>query len=309
MEIMQIVILVFVLLVVLYLVINAFSKSNKLTSMSSAKLLQTIKADTLKNTNNSSNFTYSMWIYVDDWNYKFGQKKTILDRGGCPTVTLGDKPNTLTVNLKYFSTGSDSSTTPAAYSPNTSNCATNAANAKACQACNNGFTCACANCDPALYALTNDPTTGAARITETSTPACSANGSAAGAAGAAAGGPGSTSSDCTIDNIPIQKWVNVIISLYGSTLDTYLNGKLVRTCVLPGVPNVNNNADISVTPKGGFSGWTTSFKYWSDASNPQDAYNIYKAGFGGSILGNAISKYRFRFSTVKDNIVTSSFEI
>ena len=309
MEVKQIVIVVFVLLVVVYLIVNAFSKTSKLTDMASGKLLQTIAASKLKNANNSSNFTYSMWIYVDDWNYMFGSTKTILNRAGCPTVTLGDKPNTLTVKLNYFSTGSDGSTAPTPYAPNTSNCATNAANASACQACNQGFECACANCDPVLYAATNNPTTGAPL---TLTPPCKANGdpaaaAAAGAAGAA--GAGTTSSDCTIENIPIQKWVNVIISLYGSTLDTYLNGKLVRTCVLPGVPKVNNSADISVTPNGGFSGWTSTFKFWSDASNPQQAYNIYKAGFGGSILGNLWNKYRFRFSFIKDNKVTGSFEL
>ena len=302
MEVKQIVILVFVILVVLYIIINAFSKTSKLTEMSSAKILQTITAASLKNTNNSSNFTYSMWIFVDDWNYRFGAKKTILDRGGCPTVTLGDKPNTLTVALNYFSAGATGSTAPVGYAPNTSNCATNAANAAACKACNSGFTCACANCDPVLYAATYD-SNGIATVVP---PACSATGSATGAASGSAAPP---SNPCLIENIPIQKWVNVIISLYGSTLDTYLNGKLVRTCVLPGVPMINNNANIRVTPDGGFSGWTTSFKYWSDASNPQEAYNIYKAGFGGSILGNALNKYRLRFSFIKDNVDTASFEI
>jgi hypothetical protein len=304
MEVKQIVILVFVLLVVLYIIINAFSKTNKLTEMSNGKLLQTITAKSLKNTNNSANFTYSMWIYVDDWNYMFGSTKTIMDRGGCPTVNLGDKPNTLTVKINYFSKGT-ATTTPTPYAANTTNCATNAANAAACQACNKGFQCACASCDPVLYAATNNPTTGAAIITSTSTPGCTDSGSSPSTAGAA----GATSSDCTIENVPIQKWTNIVISLYGSTLDTYLNGKLVRTCVLPGVPNVNNNADIKVTPNGGFSGWTTSFKYWSDASNPQDVYNIYKAGFGGSILGNLFNKYRFRFTAIKDNKELGGFEI
>ena len=306
MEVKQIVILVFVLLVVIYLIIYSFSKSSQLTKMSEGKLLQIITAKDLKNINNSSNFTYSMWIYVDDWNYKFGSTKTVLDRAGCPTVTLGDTPNTLKINLKYFSSES-STTSPTPYAPNTSNCAKNAANAKACQACNNGFSCACANCDPLLYAVTNPPPSYASVISTTSSPACTETGAAATAA--AGTGPGSTVSTCLIENIPIQKWVNVIISLYGSTLDTYLNGKLVRTCVLPGVPNVNNSADIKVTPDGGFSGWTTTFKYWSDASNPQDAYNIYKAGFSGSILGNLISKYRVRFSLIKDNVAKGSFEI
>ena len=26
------------------------------------------------------NFTYSVWIYVDDWNYKYGQPKIVLSR-------------------------------------------------------------------------------------------------------------------------------------------------------------------------------------------------------------------------------------
>jgi len=310
MEVKQIVILVFVLLVVLYIIINAFSKTSKLTDMSDGKILQTITAGSLKNSNNSSNFTYSMWLNIDDWNYKFGSTKTVLNRGGCPKVNLGDKPNTLTINIKYFSTGSDSGTTPTPYAPNTGNCATNAANAAACQACNQGFKCACANCDPLLYAATNDPTTGAPLVL---TPPCTDDGISAtdstAAASAEANAESGTSMPCTIENIPIQKWVNVIISLYGSTLDTYLNGKLVRTCVLPGVPKVDNNADISVTPNGGFSGWTTNFKYWSDASNPQQAYNIYKAGFGNSILGNLYNKYRLRFSFIEDNKVAGSFEL
>ena len=53
-------------------------------------------------------------------------------------------------------------------------------------------------------------------------------------------------------NVPLQKWVNLIISLYGRTLDVYIDGKLVRTCVLPGVAQVNPDADILVTPMGGF---------------------------------------------------------
>ena len=304
MEVKQIVILVFVVLLVLYIIMNAFSKTSKLTEMSDGKILQTITAGSLKNANNSSNFTYSMWIYVDDWNYKFGSTKTVLDRGGCPTVNLGDKPNTLTVLIKYFDAG-ETSTTPRPYAPNTSNCATNASNAAACQACNQGFTCACDNCDPILYAATHDPVTGAARILN---PPCTNGGSAA-AGTAAAGAASGKLMPCTIENVPIQKWVNVIVSLYGSTLDTYLNGKLVRTCVLPGVPKVDNNADISVTPNGGFSGWSTTFKYWSNASNPQEAYNIYKAGFGNSILGNLYNKYRLRFSMIKDNKVAGSFEL
>jgi hypothetical protein len=312
MGIIQIVIVVFVLLVLLYLIINAFSKTNKLTKMSSAKLLQTIKADSLKNTNNSTNFTYSMWIYVDDWNYNFGNTKTVLSRGGGgPTVVLGGKPNTLTVNIGYYDAGSTGAPAPTI---DTSNCAKNAANAQDCLACGNGYACACANCNMELYQATYIPVSSSAPAgtqptARTLSPPCNSTlpAGAPSSSGSSGSSSNTTSSSCEIDNIPIQAWVNIVISLYGSTLDTYLNGKLVRTCVLPGVPNIDNGKDIEVTPNGGFSGWTTSFKYWANASNPQDAYNIYKAGFGGSILANMINKYRVRFSLIKDNAETDSF--
>ena len=114
---------------------------------------------------------------------------------------------------------------------------------------------------------------------------------------------------CNIANIPLQKWVNLIVSLYGRTLDLYLDGKLVRTCVLPGVAKVNPDTNILVTPAGGFNGWTTNFQYWPSASNPQEAYNIYKGGFGGSTLGNIFNKFRIKVSFLNDNQERSSFEI
>ena len=114
---------------------------------------------------------------------------------------------------------------------------------------------------------------------------------------------------CNVSNIPLQKWVNLIVSLYGRTLDLYLDGKLVRTCVLPGVAKVNPDTNILVTPAGGFNGWTTNFQYWPSASNPQEAYNIYKSGFGGSTLGNIFNKFRIKVSFLTDNQERSSFEI
>lgn len=289
MDVKQIVILVFVLLVIVYLIVNAFSKTNKLTEMAEAKKPQTIKADDLKNSNNSSNFTYSMWIFIDNWNYMFGSEKNVLDRTNCPNVVLDTKPNTLKVKIKYYDADKEVSGAGAGSGgAGIDQSATDAA----CLACESGYTCACDACNKGVRSSETDEERAARLAAERD--AANAN---------------TSLHTCVIDNIPIQKWVNVITSLYGRTLDVYVDGKLVRTCVIPGVPRVDNNMDINVTHGGGFSGWTSSFKYWSHASNPQEAYNIYKDGFGGSILGNALSKYRLRFSMVKDNEVQGSFEI
>lgn len=93
---------------------------------------------------------------------------------------------------------------------------------------------------------------------------------------------GGSTHTCNVDNVPIQKWVNVIVSLYGRTLDVYIDGKLVRTCVLPGVAKMANNAPVYITPLGGFSGYTSNVQYYGDSLNPQEAYNIYRSGYGGS---------------------------
>jgi hypothetical protein len=288
MDIKQVVILIFVLLLIIYFAINAFSKTSQLTKMAEAKKSQTVKADDLKNVNNTSNFTYSMWLFIDDWNYLYGQEKMVLDRGNGPTVVLGTKPNTLAVKMAYF----DPNKAGVGVSPIAST-KSNAATDAACLACQQGYTCACNACN---NGVPDGPLTDAQKA-------------AARAAAAAAAAANSSINTCLIENVPIQKWVSIIISLYGSTLDIYLDGKLVRTCVLPGVAQINNAMDIEVTGKGGFSGWTTNFKYWSDSSNPQEAYNIYKAGFGGSILGNALSKYRVQVSMLKDNVQQGSFQI
>jgi hypothetical protein len=114
---------------------------------------------------------------------------------------------------------------------------------------------------------------------------------------------------CSVDNIPIQKWVHLLISVYGRTLDTYIDGKLVRTCDMKGIPVVNPLSPIYVTPNGGFSGWTSHFQYWGDATDPQTAWNIYKQGYGGSFLGNLFGSYAVKLSLINNNVETSSYTI
>ena len=233
------VLIVMVIIVVLYYIFNLlFSKSTQLTTLQNANLKQTVEANTLKDNNNTSNFAYSTWFYVDDWNYRFGEEKFLLLRAKSLNdagfgIILGAMQNNIEVAIECYS---------------------------------------------------QNPSTG---IT----------------------GKNSTTHKCTVDNFPLQKWVNLTVSVYGRTMDIYIDGKLVRTCVLPGVAKVDPSANIVVTPMGGFHGFTGNIQYWSHALNPQQAYNIYKDGFGGSVLGNLFNKYRIKISFLEDNQEQGSFEI
>jgi hypothetical protein len=92
-------------------------------------------------------------------------------------------------------------------------------------------------------------------------------------------------------------------------MDVYINGKLTRTCVLPGVAKINQDADVVITPSGGFSGWTTETTYRPNSINPQEAWNIYSKGYGGNLFSNLFNKYRIRVSLLEDNMARGSFEL
>ena len=116
---------------------------------------------------------------------------------------------------------------------------------------------------------------------------------------------------CTIENVPLQAWTNIIMTLNGNALDLYLDGKLVRTCILPGVPKMQTTGDLVLTPSGkSFQGYTSSFQYFARAMNPREAYAIYREGYGGSNwLSQMFNKYRIQLAFLKDNEVVNSFQI
>jgi hypothetical protein len=249
--VLTIVVIVLVFMILRYLMVDP----NTLQDLQDGKTTSTIEATSLATNDSnvaSSNFAYSSWFYVNDWNYRYGEPKVIFGRMGsqsgkedgsvpgisgldpCPAVVLGAVENNIMVAL---------------------------------------------GCYPGIDV---QPTTeGGKTVVHT----------------------------CSIANIPIQKWVNLIISVYGRTMDLYIDGKLVRTCLLPGVASVNNNANIYVTPKGGFDGWTSKIAYYPDALNPQDAWNIYTKGYKGSFLANIFGSYDVEISLIENGTTTNSVTI
>lgn len=239
------IIMAIVVIILLYIVIRYVTTDiNTLSGLQSATTMQTIQSSSLANGVSSSNFTYSIWFYINDWNYRYGEPKVVYGRMGapsagsasgsvpgiagsdpCPVVVLGAVQNNLAISLTCYST--DSST---------------------------------------------------------------------------------TIHTCAVSNIPIQKWVNLLISVYGRTLDVYIDGKLVKTCLLPGTANVNPDSNVYITPPGaatssgttgGFSGWTSKFQYFANATDPQTAWNIYQQGYGQSFLSNIFGKYKIQVSVLE----------
>jgi hypothetical protein len=244
MEVKTILLIVSIIVLLIVLYNYAFKNKNTLTGNVSGKTSQQVDpgslASSLTGTGSSSNFSYSIWMFIDDWNYRYGESKIVFARMSsgngtkepCPSVTLGATENNIIINMAVYP-GLDE----------TPKSGTN-------------------------YSIFN----------------------------------------CGIANVPIQKWCNLLISVYGRTLDIYLDGKLVRTCILPGVPKIDSSAPIYVTPKGGFSGWTSTFQYWPESCNPQKAWNIYKDGYGSSWLSSIFGKYSVKVSIMENNVENSSIK-
>lgn len=237
MEAKKIILIILVFLLFIVLIHYVMKDSNKLSDLTSGETAQTIESSKLSDGESSSNFTYSIWFYIDDWNYRYGDKKVLFERVGngvlCPRVLFTPSVNNLVVEMTVF--------------PNNVN------------------------------TIHGDNI--------------------------------STVFTCGIQNVPLQKWCNFLMTSYGRTADLYLDGKLVKTCLLPGVPKIEPGASVYITPNGGFSGWTSTFKYWGESSNPQKAWDVYKEGYGGNWLGNLFGQYSIKVSIVEGDTEETTITI
>ena len=82
---------------------------------------------------------------------------------------------------------------------------------------------------------------------------------------------------CDIKNIPLQKWVHITYVLNNRTVDIYIDGKLERSCVLRGVPKLNDDP-VHVCDNGGFFGKISNLVYFRYALKPDEVHKIYASG-------------------------------
>jgi hypothetical protein len=247
--IITLLIIVLIILLIRYIITDPYTLQNIQNGEISSRISSSSLATNGSNIP-SSNFAYSIWFYVNDWNYRYGEPKVVFGRMGsqtkkgsqqingingqdpCPAVVLGAIENNISVSLACYPGINQAPTTP---------------------------------------------------------------------------GGNTVIKTCSVSDVPIQKWVNLTLSVNGRTMDIYIDGKLVQTCLLPGVASINNNADVYVTPSGGFNGWTSKFKYYPSPLNPQQAWNIYTQGYSSWL--SMFSTYQIKFSLEENGQTKKSVTI
>jgi hypothetical protein len=89
-----------------------------------------------------------------------------------------------------------------------------------------------------------------------------------------------------IPDIPINKWVNVIIRCKNTTLDVYINGTITRSINLVGVPK-QNYGDVYVAMNGGFDGYISDLWYHNYALGTAEIQNIVNKGANTKLIGGS----------------------
>jgi len=100
-----------------------------------------------------------------------------------------------------------------------------------------------------------------------------------------------TSKTGDIDNIPLQKWVNITVVLAGRTLDVYIDGKLSRSTVLPSMYIVDGaKPTVTLAGESGFGGLIGQTRVTNFAYSPDQVYRNYSSGpFDTSFLSNFLA--------------------
>lgn len=92
-----------------------------------------------------------------------------------------------------------------------------------------------------------------------------------------------------IKDIPLNKWINVIIRVDEQhRLDVYINGRLIRRHIMDSVPRQNYD-DVYVSMNGGFSGYTSSLRYFNKAITPAEIQSIVNSGPSLKMLSSNVA--------------------
>ena len=268
-------ILIIVILVVLVIVIwNVFFKKNTMLMNGIHQASPGVEISHTKlPENNSSNYSFALWFFIEDWDSNYGNVKNVIYMG----------PSKTTVAMTGSNLGASGNQGPA-LNPSGNNIAA------ALDAYENNLligvkTFASANSDSAQRNMSMLPSSN--YFSEQSIPGQSKH----------------SYETFKITNVNVQKWVCLIVCVCGRNLDIYLHGKLVRSFILPGVAVGvgRDNVYIGGSSSDTFKGHVARFQFFDKCLNPQQAYNIYREGLGSDLFGDFFNKYRMKIQFFEYN--------
>lgn len=276
----KLILIVFCLVIGIYLFMKLplFKNYNEIVSSPvTARDAYTIEGQDLKKSD--GHFAISSWVFIDDWNYRYGEEKVILVKDvpsgsgstSIPKIYLNNYKNDLYVDLNVI--GDDA----------------------------NDY----------QQALASKLDENSVTYSDAANLECSGNNIYDGSSSTSVSCTMSTNTETVkIENINMQKWVNVLVTVNNRTMDVYINGKLVQTKSFNNIIDTNafNHGGINVTPGGGFGGFVSKVQYYPYYVTPQKAWSIYRQGFGDA-FESALNKYNLSVSFYEDSVEKSKYYV
>jgi hypothetical protein len=290
----KLIMIVFCIVLGLYLYskLNILKDYNEFISTpESAKEDMVIENKRLKQS--EGEFTMSTWIFIDDWNYRYGKEKTIISKelprpgmNHLPTISLDAYKNDL-----FGEDQTSYKDLVKAYLVDVKGINGDAFDVSVSNVkCESGKIVVEDSDGDELLKL-DDLSGDDVTITDISCTDVSGS-----------------SQEIRVENIYLQKWVNVIVTLSTRSVDVYINGKLVKTKTMNNAIDTLalNYGDIKITPDGGFGGYISKVRYYPDYISPKKAWEIYKDGFGDA-FESSLNKYNMSLTFYKDAIAQNKF--
>lgn len=278
----KLILIVFCLVIGIYLFIKLplFKNYNEIVSSPvTARDAYTIEGQDLKKSD--GHFAISSWVFIDDWNYRYGEEKVILVKDvpgesgstSIPKIYLNNYKNDLYVDLNVI--GYDVNDYREALAKKLDDDGVLDYNSDNLECSGN-----------LIYDNSKSTSTTVSCIMSTNT------------------------ETIKIENINMQKWVNVLVTVNNRTMDVYINGKLVQTKSFNNIIDTNafNHGGINVTPGGGFGGFISKVQYYPYYVTPQKAWSIYRQGFGDA-FESALNKYNLSVSFYEDSVEKSKYYV
>ena len=287
MSVINIIILVILVLVLLWGLNNIFFKTNIIYDrMCVASTLATNTTEASSNTNKivakdipqttSSNFTLSVWFYIDNWGNELGKEKNILFIANSPSsTTVSELVNNLSgISTKIVKpTPARGTTFPKNINIALDKYENNLFIDIECFQDRAGPT---SQPDQTIYARYKIPNVAVQKWNNLT---ISVDGR-------------------TLDVYLDGKLRNSFI-LHGLYKNYYDDTTTLKDIYLGNINSTNV----------GFEGFITRVRYLSDSCNPQDAYNFYKDGINASLAQSLFNKYSLKVSFLEYNQEKGSIQI
>ena len=79
-------------------------------------------------------------------------------------------------------------------------------------------------------------------------------------------------------DIPLQKWLHIVITLENRSLDLWINGKLYASRHLKNLPKIMEKQPMIFAQNGGFSGYISRIYHFEDPLSKQGIITLFKKG-------------------------------